>query len=127
MGDKISISGKISNSILNIKSTLTNVQQTVNGLPGAGEADKTQLKQLLDQLQEALQKAPPEKAEQVQAVAETAKALVETAAADKPNKTMLQITGEGLKKAAENLVAVTPAVLTIATQIVTTILGLHGI
>jgi hypothetical protein len=42
--------------------------------------------------------------------------------AEKPNKTMLQISAEGLKQAAKNLVTVTPIVLTIATQIVNTIM-----
>jgi hypothetical protein len=51
-------------------------------------------------------------------VAETTKSLVDLAKAERPNQTMLQITGEGLKKAAENLKDVLPTVVTIATQIV---------
>jgi hypothetical protein len=50
--------------------------------------------------------------------------MVEQASAEKPNKTMLQITGEGLKKAAENIADVLPTVLEIATKIVAVIGGL---
>jgi hypothetical protein len=46
---------------------------------------------------------------------------VDKAQAEQPNKTSLQISGEGLKKAAQNLADIMPTVLTIATQIVTTI------
>ncbi len=35
MGDRITISGTIQNSNLNIKSTLTNVQQTIDASPEA--------------------------------------------------------------------------------------------
>jgi hypothetical protein len=47
--------------------------------------------------------------------------LVEQAKSEKPNKTMLQITGDGLKQAAQNLAEVMPAVVTIASQIVMSI------
>ena len=49
------------------------------------------------------------------------KTLVDTAATEKPNTSMLKITGDGLKAAAKNLAGVVPDVLKIATQIVTTI------
>jgi hypothetical protein len=39
---------------------------------------------------------------------------------------MVEITGEGLKKAAQNLASVIPTVLTIATQIVDTVTRLIG-
>jgi hypothetical protein len=73
---------------------------------------------LIGQLSEALQNVPEGQQEQAQAVAETAKVLVDTAKAEKPNKTMLQISGEGLKQAAQNLAGVMPTVVTIAGRIV---------
>jgi hypothetical protein len=39
---------------------------------------------------------------------------------------MLQITGDGLKKAAQNLADVMPVVLTLASQIVMTVTKLSG-
>jgi len=104
-----------------IKSTLTNVQQSVAGIQTDDQAARKELEKLIGQLSEALQKVPEKSQEHAQAVAETAKALVETIKAEKPNKTMLQITGEGLKQAAQNLAEVMPVVVTIASQIVMTV------
>jgi hypothetical protein len=59
-------------------------------------------------------------------VAETAQSLVQQAAAQKPNRTMLHISGEGLKQAAQNLADVMPTVLVIASQIVASITKLTG-
>jgi methyl-accepting chemotaxis protein len=118
MADQFNMSGDFRGAIINIKSTLTNVQQSVGEIPTDDESARKDLENLIEQLSEALQKIPAEKQEQAQAVAETAKALVETAKAEKPNKTMLQITGEGLKQAAKNLAEVMPTVVTIAGQIV---------
>jgi ABC-type transporter Mla subunit MlaD len=121
VSDTFNLSGDFRGAILNIKSTLRDVEQTVGDIRTQDGASKAELQQLIQQLSEALEKAPPQQAEAAQAVAETAKSLVDQAAAAKPNKTMLQITGEGLKQAAQNLADVMPTVLTIATQIVATV------
>ncbi len=118
MADQFNMSGDFRGAIINIKSTLTNVQQSVGEISTDDESARKELEKLIEQLSEALQKIPVEKQEQAQAVAETAKALVDTAKAEKPNQTMLQITGEGLKQAAQNLAEVMPTVVTIAGQIV---------
>ncbi|MCP5098577.1 MAG: hypothetical protein GY943_23755 [Chloroflexi bacterium] len=118
--DKTTI-GDARGAIVNIGSKLDNVQQTIGAIPHADEATKKELSQLMQQLQAELEKAPVEKAEAVEAVAEAAKDLVEKSAVAKPNKTSVQISGEGLKKAAENLAAVIPTVLKIAGQIVAAI------
>ena len=124
MGDQFNMTGDFRGAIVNIKSTLENVTQTVNAITGGDPSAKAELQQLLKQLSETLQQVPPEHAEAAEAVAETAKTLVETATQEKPNKIMVQITGEGLKKAAENLQAIMPAVLTLATQIVAAVFKL---
>jgi hypothetical protein len=118
MGDKFNLSGDFRGAFVNIKSTLTNVQQSVGEIPSEDVSAKLELEGLIEALKQALESAPAESQEEAQAVAESAKMLVETAKADKPNKTMIQITGEGLKRAAQNLADVTPAVVSIATQIV---------
>jgi len=105
----------------NIKSTLTNVQQSVGHIQTDDQDARKELEKLIGQLSDALQNVPEKSQEHAQAVAETAKALVDTAKAEKPNKTMLQITGEGLKQAAQNLAGVMPVVATIASQIVMTV------
>lgn len=126
MGDKITISGNIQNSILNIKSTLTNVQQSVGSIPTDDQAARQELEGLIEQLSQALQNVPAKQAEQAEAVAASAQALVETAKADKPNKTLLQISSEGLKKAAETLADVAPAVVGITGQVVALVMRMKG-
>ena len=127
MADRFDMSGDFRGAMINIKSTLTNVQQSVGDIRTSDETARKELESLIEQLSEALQKVPAEHQEEAQAVAETAKALVDTAKAEKPNKTMLQISGEGLKQAAQNLAEVMPTVLTIASQIVMTITKLTGV
>src|SRR5215475_2501750 len=126
MPDQFNMSGDFRGAIINIKSTLTNVQQSVGDIRTNDENTRKDLEKLIGQLSEALQKIPADKQEQAQAVAETAKALVDTAKAEKPNKTMIQITGEGLKQAAQNLSEVMPIVVTIAGQIAMTIAKIVG-
>jgi len=110
----------------NIKSTLTNVEQNVGNIVTSDQDTRKELENLIKQLSEALQKIPTEKQEEVQAVAETAKVLVDSAKADKPNKTMLKITADGLKQAAENLAEVMPTIVPIASQIALTVMKLAG-
>ena len=126
MPDRFNMSGDFRGAIINIKSTLTNVQQSVGDIRTEDENARKELEKLIQQLSEALQKVPEKNQEHAQAVAETAKALVDTAKAEKPNKTMVQITGEGLKQAAQNLVDVMPVVVTIASQIALTVAKLIG-
>jgi len=116
-GDQFNMSGTFSGAILNIQSTLTNVSQSIGAAPHGDAATKAQLQALIEQLSAELQKAPAEQAGEAEAVAETAKAAVDQATKAQPNKTLVQISAEGLKQAARNLAAVLPTVLPIATQI----------
>ncbi len=120
-GDTFTMSGDFRGANINIKSTLTNVTQTIGTLPTDDSSAKDELERLIQELNDALQQVPDDKAEEAEAVAKSAELLVKTAAEEKPNKTMVQITGEGLKQAAQNIAAVIPAVVTIATQIVAAI------
>lgn len=115
-----------SNLNFNIKSTLTNAGNSVNNINTADHDSRRELENLIKQLSEALQKIPAEKQDEVQAVAETAKILVDSAGAEKPNKTMLKISVEGLKQAAQNLADVMPTVVPIAGQIALTVMKLVG-
>jgi hypothetical protein len=126
MSDTFTLSGDFRGAIVNIKSTLRNVTQTVNTLPSTDESAKAELAWLIEQLNEALQRVPPEKTEEAEAVADSAKALVDVANKPQPNKATLRITADGLKKAAENIAAVTPTVAGIATQIVAAVFKLAG-
>ena len=127
MPDRFNMSGDFRGAMINIKSTLTNVQQSVGDIRTDDENARKELGKLIQQLNEALQKVPEKNQEHAQAVAETAKALVDTAKAEKPNKTMVQITGEGLKQAAQNLADVMPIVVTIAGHIALTVAKMIGV
>ena len=120
-GDQFNMSGDFRGAIINIESTLTNVQQSIGDIPSHDETARKELESLIEHLSEALQKVPAENQEQAQAVAEISKVLIDTAKAEKPNKTMLQISGEGLKKAGENLAIVNPKISMITSQIVNTV------
>jgi hypothetical protein len=126
MSDTFNLSGDFRGAIVNIKSTLRNVTQTVYALPNTDESAKVELTRLIEQLNETLQKVPAEKADDAEAVADAAKALVDAANKPKPNKATLQITADGLKKASENIAAVLPTVVGIATQIVGAVFKLVG-
>lgn len=126
MGDQFNMSGDFRGAILNIKSTLNNVSQSVGAMPHGDEQLKAELQRLIAELSAALEKAPPEQAETAQEVAQSAELLVKTAGEEKPSKTLLKISGESLRQAAQNLAAVMPLVLPIATQIVETVRKLVG-
>ena len=126
MPDRFNMSGDFRGAVINIKSTLTNVQQSVGDIRTDDQAARKELERLIGQLSESLQNVPEQNQEDAQAVAETAKALVDAAKAEKPNKTMVKITGEGLKQAAQHLAGAMPVVVKIAGQIAATVEKLIG-
>lgn len=118
--------GDFQGASLNIKSALDHVVQSIGVLPHADNLTKAELQKLVSQLNEALKRVPPERAEEAEAVANMTQSIMNTASSEMPNKTMIQITGEGLRRVAKNIADVTPAVLGIVTQIVTTIVKIVG-
>jgi hypothetical protein len=67
-GDTINLSGDFRGAMVNVKSTLNNVSQTINA-SSAEPALKDELNQLIEQLTEALKEAPEDKVEEAEAVA----------------------------------------------------------
>ena len=126
MGDTFNMSGDFRDAIINIKSTLVGVSQSIRTIPNADESIKQDLEKLVTQLHDELQKVPPENDEKAKAVAEATESLIKIVNKEKPNKSLVQIGAEGLKQAAKNLASVTPTVLTIATQIVAAIMKIIG-
>lgn len=126
MGDKFTLSGDFRGANVNLKSTLRNVHQTAGQIPDASEDERKQLQNLIERLTAELEKVPPAQKEEVEAVAITATALIEQAKGGKKNKTLLKITGEGLKNAATNLAPILPALLPIVTQMIATVTKLSG-
>ncbi len=113
-------------AITNIRSKLDNVTQSIGAAPQGDAATKAQLQRLIEELSAELQRVPAGQTGEAEAVAETAKAAVEQATREQPNKTMVLISGEGLKQAAQNLATVLPTVLPPATQIADTLRKMVG-
>ena len=126
MGNKISF-GNVSGSIINVDSTLEQVTQSIGTASHVDEVSKKQLTELVEQLKTELQKLPIAKREEAEAIADSAKALIEAGTKAQPNKPTVKITADGLKKAAENLAGVLPTVISIASGIIKTIFQLSGI
>ena len=117
-------SGDFRGAILNVRATLENVTQSIENVSGADQAAKDELEALVSQLAAALEEVPPDRIEDAEVVAAQTELMVAQATAQRPSKPLLKITGEGLKKAAENIADVMPTVLGISTKIVAVIGGL---
>ena len=104
--------------IFNLRSKLDNVTQTVNNLSNADDTTKQQLAALVKQLSAELEKVPEAQKEDAEVVADLTKDLVEAANQPQPKKKLLEIKGDSLKKAAENILGVMPIVLKIAGMVV---------
>jgi hypothetical protein len=123
-GDTINISDSTN---VSVNSTLTNVQQTVSAMPVGNDVQKQDLQKLLQALSDQLSAAPPDKAKEAETVAKRASQLMDAAAEDKPDASILQSIGNGLKRAADFLKDAVPSAATIAGQIVSLIGNIHGI
>jgi hypothetical protein len=123
-GDHIEMSGDFREAIVTVKSHLDQARQTIQAVPYGDKSQKQVLLQQIAELQAQLAQAPPAHAEAAAKVARSVEHLAYELQAEPMDKEMARITGEGLKKAAENLKEVMPTVLTIATQIVNYILHL---
>jgi hypothetical protein len=129
-GDLIVTTNNISvnnSSNVVIQSTLTNAQLVAGSLPSANDSERQRLRELLEQLQRTLPTTPFDKSEQAEAVAQQAETLVEEAAKPKPNRTTLQVLGQGLKATADFIKDAVPATLGIVTEIVALISRIHGL
>jgi hypothetical protein len=107
--------------IANIGSTLDNAVQRVGMMQDGDTVRRAELQQLIEQLSAELQYAPAAQATAASNVAEKTRQAVEQAAKPAPNKTLIRVTVEGLKKAAEDIGAALPAVLPIVMKIVETL------
>jgi len=112
------ISIHASGSIVNIQSTLDNVSQVIHNAPQLDDNFKAELTSLIEQLTAALTEVPDEYAEDAEAIAVEASRLAEDVSRAKPNRRSIQISADGLKRAAQNLAAITPPVVTIVQSIV---------
>lgn len=125
-GDEMVMSGNFEGAIVNVKSQLDGVTQSIGALPHGDPEEREALAQLVEQLKEQLANVPPENVTDAQRVSRRVEALVEEIDEAEPDEEMVEITARRLKRAADNLAKVVPAVLPIATDIVSHILKLAG-
>lgn len=125
--DTVIVGGSNINSIVTLNSVLTHVRQSIDSVSSADDAAKAQLQHQIDALEAALRQVPPDQSEAAQAVAESAKALVDEAAKPQPNKDLVNWRAETLEKIAVTLAAVVPPLMPVVTKITKVVLQLIGI
>lgn len=86
-------------------------------LTQAGDDTRAEIAKLIADLQAAIQKEPAEKQEDAEVVASLAQEAATLAADPQPKRKMLEIKGENLVKAAQNLLAVAPIAVEIAKKL----------
>ena len=121
----IHIGGSVKGDNVVIGSTQTihgDLRITVGAMPTASEDVRQELLQQIAQLLKKLEAVPADHTDDVLAVQMAAEGAVAEAKKEQPEKRRLVIQGKNLKKAAEHLATVMPAVLPIATQVVATLL-----
>ncbi len=118
-GDTFNMSGNFQGANVNIKSTLENVTQSINTLPYADDSAKADLVMLVAQLDELLKQVPSTEGQKLSAETE---ALLNMAAMDKPNSTVLEMLGNGLKQTAVKFKDNLPEIVEVATKIVTAVI-----
>jgi hypothetical protein len=115
--------GDVTNSNVNIDSTLKNVKQVITESDTLSSNKKEELERLVEELKAALQPATRARPEEVATVTSLVETLTQEGIKPQKNSNLLQITGKGLKEAAQSLLDITPTVLTIVGQIVKVLTG----
>lgn len=116
-GDHITFSGPITSSIINIKSTLTNVSQQFGAAPALPPDNRAKLQKLVEELSQNLEEAAKSHPEAAEAVADAVRQIGDQTKKEKPNKISLKLACEMLTAAALAVKEVVPAAVTIAGQI----------
>lgn len=117
------------NSIVNYKTKLDSVTQTIQSAAGIPNEKKVELeqhvKQLKDELDAISDVEKQERADDIEAVVDSLDLLVKNGSkpSEKRNESLLKITGEGLKEAAKALADIAPTIISTAIFIVKAIVG----
>jgi hypothetical protein len=119
-GDQINLSN-IQQSAITIRSRMENIRQSFSSLSFGSDIEKNELQKLVNSLSDALKLVSPDREQDVTKILKRVEILLEEMNSEKPNKDKIEITSEGLIAAAKNLAAVTPIVLSIASQIVSVV------
>lgn len=99
------------NNSINNLSVSNSVNSGIQANKYPAEDKRNDIYKLLERLNNELQEISAEHAEEAEAIAELAKVLVETVAKDVPNKKLVKIHMENLRKAADDVASITQKVL----------------
>ena len=116
MGDFIR-TGDINHANVNLKSVLKEVTQSVGSISDEGGIDKAALQAEINRLAVALELVKQELADPAQVMTTQVKNLVDEAAKPKPSLFNMEISRDGMKKAAEALRDVVPIAWEVAVKI----------
>lgn len=115
-GDQFNMTGNFSGALLNIKSTLNTVSQSIGALQGDIIRKQT-LQELVAQLRTELEKVPASHASEAEQTAKRVELAVAELSKPQPDKEDVEYSLTRLQKAAENIAIIVPNVLPIAMQI----------
>jgi tRNA C32,U32 (ribose-2'-O)-methylase TrmJ len=116
--------GRVTGAVINIKSKLDNVKQTVHNAPSLASETQAELEKLVSELEEALKPVAEARPEDADRVADMTAMVVKEATRQQPNKSILNVSLEGLKEAANAVAAIAPAVIGVATKIANVVAGM---
>jgi len=89
--------------------------QHISNLNNLADSDKQQLQQCIEQFNAELAKLPDQ--QQAQEMAELLEALIQQAAAEQPNNSVIKVTAQGLQEAANAIATIAPTIVDIVKQI----------
>ena len=103
--------------IVNVKSSLKHVTQSITSAESMPQERRIELKALIDELSGALKQVEQEHPADAERVVKSAEMVVSELTKEKPSSSFLKITIEGLKEAAKAVEAIAPTVLSVAAKI----------
>lgn len=127
MRDQFNLSGDFRGAIVNINSTLDRASQTLSDRRQELAGDGAVLRELLERLKAQLASEADEHAEDAEALALTTTQMVEAAAAERPNRSLIAGSVQAVLTGGRALLAASPTIATTIGQIVDTVQKIHDL
>lgn len=117
LGD-VTLNAAFDQATMNVRSRLESAAEAASAVSHGEEQERQKMVQLIEALRAQLETLSQQHAEEALRVARRLDVLMEEVQEEEPDPEMVAISGQGLKRAAENLAGVLPAVVGIALDIV---------